>query len=80
MDALAENIEPGSEPTDYAKEDPGVGLIGHRDSEEHAEHTVNVFPDLDEEANNPMFDVPVDEEPEVSVDDEDVIEGPMKLP
>ena len=80
MDALAENIEPGSEPTEYAEENPGVGLIGNQENEERAEHKMNAFPDLDEEANNPMFDMPVDEEPEVSVDDEDIIEGPLKLP
>lgn len=82
LDALADNIEPTAEgETDdevpEVLDDPGLGLVGKADSEEKA----NKLVDYDELAAHPMFDVPVDdEEEEISVDDEDVITEPMKLP
>uniref|UniRef100_UPI00386D6690 hypothetical protein n=1 Tax=Fibrobacter sp. TaxID=35828 RepID=UPI00386D6690 len=81
LDALADNIEPTAEgETDdevpEVLDDPGLGLVGKADSEDKA----NKLVDYDELAANPMFDVPVDDEEEISVDDEDVITEPMKLP
>lgn len=80
LNALADNIEPGAEPSEDAKNDPGAGLIGHFDDQSNDVTNTSLI-DYDKEAALPMFDVPLDEEePDNGVDDESIIEEPLEIP
>lgn len=82
LNALADNLNPEEQPTeDEEVEDPGLGLIGKRDAEENDPVKQSSLFTYDDNADNPIFDVPLDEEePEEEVDGENVIEEPIELP
>ena len=66
---------------DEEVEDPGLGLIGKRDAEENDPVKQSSLFAYDDNADNPIFDIPLDEEePEEEVDGDNVIEEPIELP
>lgn len=80
LDALADNLEPGAQPSEQAEDNPGVGLIGKYDEDNETTDQNNVFNFEDDQEALPLFDMPIEEEPEESVDDEYIVGGPLELP
>ena len=77
LDALADHIEPGSQPSEDVVEDPGAGMIGKYNDESQEPSKLFAY---DDELGKDSYDMMVEEEPEESVDDDYVVGGPIELP
>lgn len=80
LDALADNINPSDDVSEEIADDPGGNLIGKKDEEEEAKKN-HIF-DYEQDTDLSQFDMPVDEDEDVSVDDDYVVEKPdvIELP